>query len=80
MENLPIRLTVRTNPKCKFCLGAGKSIHMKGIEIICSCVTEQLRIVTVDKDYGIPGADRYVPGEAEFVLETTLGRLIEREG
>ncbi len=60
-------ITVRANPKCKYCLGAGKAASMYGPEEhICSCVTEQLTIVTVDKDYSIPADQRYSPGSPSF--------------
>ena len=62
------RLTVRANPKCKNCLGSGiAATRYAGVTHVCPCVTEQLRIIVVDKDYRIQ--DRYEPGQPEFVKE-----------
>ena len=62
------RLTVRANPKCVYCLGSGVAADIFGPkESICPCVTEQLRIITVDKDYRVQ--ERHHPGQPEFVKE-----------
>jgi hypothetical protein len=64
------KITVRANPKCRYCLGDGRaSTRYAGVTILCSCVSEQLRVIVVDKNYRIPAQDRYVPGQAEFVKE-----------
>ena len=64
------KLTVRANPKCKNCLGSGLAQGFyAGVIHVCSCVTEQLKIVVVDKDYSIPAEKRYEPGKPEFVKE-----------
>ena len=64
------RLMVRANPKCKNCLGSGLAQGFyAGVVHVCPCVTEQLKIVIVDKDYRIPTEERYVPGQPEFVKE-----------
>jgi hypothetical protein len=69
-ESRPEKIVVRTNPKCKYCLGSGLSQGAyAGVIHVCPCVTEQLRIVAVDKDYRIPAKERYSPGLPEFVKE-----------
>ena len=64
------KITVRANPKCKYCLGSGLSQGFYvGVIHVCSCVTEQLKIIVVDKDYHIPAGERYLPGLPELVKE-----------
>lgn len=61
------KITVRANPKCKNCLGSGVAAMVFGpADNICSCVTEQLRIIVTQKDYSIPREERYSPGQAQF--------------
>jgi hypothetical protein len=62
------KIEVRAVPNCRNCLGSGiASTLYAGVTMVCSCVTEQLRIITVKKDYSIK--DRYKPGKAEYVEE-----------
>ncbi len=64
------KIVVRTKPNCKFCLGSGMAAELYGPgEHVCPCVTEQLTIMTVEKDYSIPAGQRHVPGKPEFVKE-----------
>jgi hypothetical protein len=70
------RLTVRANPKCRNCLGSGiAATRYAGVTHVCPCVTEQLRIIIVDKDYRIPAEERYEPGHPEFA--DSEGNLVE---
>ena len=65
-----IILTVRANPKCKNCLGSGiAATRYAGVTHVCPCITEQLQITIVDKDYRIPSEERYEPGPPEFAKE-----------
>ena len=62
------KMTVRANPACVYCLGSGVAANIFGPkESICPCVTEQLRIITVDKNYCIQ--ECHHPGHPEFVKE-----------
>lgn len=64
------KLEVRANPKCKYCLGSGMAQGFyAGVVHVCACITEQLRIIIIDKDYRIPAEERYKPGQPEFVKE-----------
>lgn len=63
------RVTLKTKPNCALCLGSGVSHGLyAGVVMVCRCITEQLRIITVEKDYSI--TDRYEPGKPEYVKET----------
>jgi hypothetical protein len=66
------RITVRAARNCKNCLGTGVATPLHALcgSPVCSCVTEQLRILTVAKggeDYSIPVNARYSPGSPEYV-------------
>ncbi len=62
------RIMVKANPRCKYCLGTARAQGFyAGVVHVCSCVTEQLCIIVVDKDYSIQA--RYEPGQPEFVKE-----------
>lgn len=67
------RIQIYTKPNCKSCLGSGKALLLRGGESVCSCVTEQLEIMCTEEDYGIPGADRYTPGQPSFIKEERKG-------
>jgi hypothetical protein len=60
------RPEIRANPRCRNCLGSGRSmpIFAVGWQPVCSCVTEQIVVLTVPKDYSIQ--ERYSPGLTEF--------------
>ena len=61
------KIEVRANPKCMYCLGSGiAAVLFTPQHRVCSCVTEQLKIVTFPKDHSIPASDRYQPGEPDF--------------
>lgn len=64
------KIVVRSNPKCRLCLGSGLAdFVVAGGTHVCPCVTEQLKIVVVDKNYAIPDEERYWPGMPEFEKE-----------
>ena len=64
------KLEVRANLWCKYCLGSGMATtRYAGVTFVCRCVTEQLRIIVVDKNYKIPAEERYTPGQPELVKE-----------
>lgn len=67
------KIRVHAAPACKNCLGSGLSLAIFGGEHICRCVTENLEIVYYDKDYSIPGDQRYSPGDATFIHVNNLG-------
>jgi hypothetical protein len=63
------RIEVHANPKCRYCLGGGRSQSIiADITPICGCVTGQLRIIIAEKDYSIPGDQRVEPPEPELVM------------
>jgi hypothetical protein len=67
------RILLKANPKCVYCLGKGIAtpLHILCGSPVCRCVTEQLTILTFQKDYNIPQRDRYVPDHPEFVDSVT---------
>lgn len=62
-------ILLRANPRCALCLGSGAPIplHVLCGTTVCRCITEQITILTVPKDYSIPQRNRYIPGHPEFV-------------